>query len=68
MSNQRPSSSIEFKHKKNDKKETIEFDEDGICSACRYNDIKNNLVNWEEREKSAQLLLISIEANMEDMT
>ena len=48
ISNQRPSSTIEFKHKRNDKKETISFDDEGICSACRYNEIKNKLINWEK--------------------
>ena len=57
ISNQRPSSAIEFKHKKNDKKETIAFDDEGICSACRYNEIKNKQINWEEREVMLKKLL-----------
>ena len=57
ISNQRPSSAVEFKHKKNDKKETISFDEEGICSACRYNEMKNKLINWEEREEMLKKLL-----------
>lgn len=51
ISNQRPSSSIEFKTKKdNDFKKAIGFDDDGICSACNYAK-KKCKVNWIEREK-----------------
>ena len=53
----RPSSAIEFKHKRNDKKETIYFDDEGICSACRYNEIKNKSINWEKREVMLKKLL-----------
>ena len=35
ISNQRPSSTVEFKHRQTEEKETISFDEDGICTACR---------------------------------
>ena len=45
ISNQRPSSSIEFKHKKTERKDTIAFDSDGICSACKFNLLKNNTIN-----------------------
>ena len=57
ISNQRPSSTIEFRHKKSDRKDTIEFDDEGICSACRYNEMKDKLVDCEEREKKLNLLL-----------
>ncbi len=34
----------------------ISFDEEGICSACRFSDHKNNGINWAEREEQlAQL-------------
>jgi len=49
ISNQRPSSAVEFKHTKNSKKSTIRFDEDGICDACRFAERKNHLVDWEAR-------------------
>jgi hypothetical protein len=29
----------------------IIFDESGVCSACRYSEYKDNVINWEEREK-----------------
>ena len=36
ISNQRPSSTQEFKHNKNSKKTTIEFDENGISFPWHY--------------------------------
>jgi N-acetyl sugar amidotransferase len=51
ISNQRPSSTVEFKSKKSDKKEVIDFDEEGVCSACRYNETKNDGIDWEERDQ-----------------
>ena len=50
ISNQRPSSTIEFMHSKSDKKETINFNSDGICDACSFNDIKDEGIDWERRE------------------
>ena len=49
ISNQRPSSTIEFIAKDNIKK-GIEVNSNNICDACKYNDIKNK-IDWEEREK-----------------
>lgn len=49
ISNQRPSSSVEFKHTKDSKKITIHFDDEGICDACRYAEKKNGAVDWTER-------------------
>ena len=49
ISNQRPSSTIEFIAKDNIKK-GIEVNSSNICDACKYNDIKNK-IDWEEREK-----------------
>ncbi len=51
ISNQRPSSVIEFKNKKTDRKPTIEFNDKGVCSACQFQDIKDTEINWEEREQ-----------------
>ena len=56
MSNQRPTSEIEFKHNINTKKKTLNFDEDGVCDACRNADQKEN-IDWEEREKQLLQLL-----------
>jgi N-acetyl sugar amidotransferase len=59
ISNQRPSSSVEFKHTIKDKKNVIHFDEEGVCSACRYNDIKTKGIDWEDREVRLKNLLDS---------
>ena len=50
ISNQRPSSTVEFKNTGKEKKETIAFDEDGVCSACRYAEFKDK-IDWRQREK-----------------
>ena len=50
ISNQRPSSSVEFKNK-GQAKSTIEFDKNGICSACNFQDLKDNSIDWIDREK-----------------
>ena len=56
MSNQRPASEIEFKHNINTKKKTLNFDEEGICDACRNADQKEK-IDWQEREKQLLQLL-----------
>lgn len=50
ISNQRPNSSVEFKHTRDSKKATIHFDENGVCDACNYAERKNAEVDWAERE------------------
>lgn len=57
ISNQRPSSSVEFKHKQNEKKATIGFGDDGVCDACRYHEEKEKKIAWEKREESLIELL-----------
>ncbi len=57
ISNQRPSSTVEFKSKASEKKRTIAFDENGICDACKYNSVKLNQINWEVREANLIKLL-----------
>lgn len=51
ISNQRPSSAVEFAHKVDTRKQTIEFDEHGVCAACRYAERKANDIDWIERER-----------------
>ena len=51
ISNQRPSSTVEFKHDLKEKKHVIYFDENDICEACRYNDYKEKTIDWGKREK-----------------
>lgn len=55
ISNQRPNSVVEFKNSVSDRKPTIGFDESGVCSACRYADIKET-IDWELREKELMAL------------
>jgi N-acetyl sugar amidotransferase len=50
ISNQRPSSVVEFKHLVTDKKPTIHFNEDGICDACLAAEHKEN-IDWKQREE-----------------
>jgi N-acetyl sugar amidotransferase len=49
ISNQRPNSAVEFTHTRASKKETIFFDEQGVCDACRYAE-KKKRIDWQERE------------------
>lgn len=56
MSNQRPTSAIEFKHTIDSKKTTMNFDEDGVCDACKTSEIKDN-INWGMRESELIKLL-----------
>jgi len=50
ISNQRPNSAVEFRHTKESKKETINFDENGVCDACKVAELKKK-INWDNREK-----------------
>ena len=49
ISNQRPSSVVEFKNKTEDIKPMIELRE-GICSACLWED-KKKKIDWGKRKK-----------------
>ena len=56
MSNQRPSSSVEFKHTKAHLHRTLSIDAEGICDACRAAEVKQN-IDWELREQKLLKLL-----------
>ena len=56
ISNQRPSSTVEFKSKHNDLKKVIEYSEENICSACAYNEQKMKNINWQERDEKLREL------------
>ena len=56
LSNQRPASYPEFKHKKSRKAPTLHIDDDGICDACKYCQRKEE-IDWEAREKQLLELL-----------
>ena len=57
MSNQRPTSIPEFYHTRNrDGAKYLNFDENGICDACKQSERKES-INWEEREQELKKLL-----------
>jgi len=53
MSNQQPMSSNEYAHGSASTKTTMQFDDEGVCHACRFNELKANEaeINWDERER-----------------
>ena len=55
ISNQRPNSTIEFKNTGGEKKRVINFDKDGICSACVFHEEKETGIDWELRDKKLEL-------------
>tara|TARA_B100001250_G_scaffold414386_1_gene452428 strand:+ start:3992 stop:5203 length:1212 start_codon:yes stop_codon:yes gene_type:complete len=57
ISNQRPSSSVEIKSSNPFNKKGISFEEDGICSACKFHDEKEKNINWKQREEELLILL-----------
>jgi N-acetyl sugar amidotransferase len=56
ISNQRPSSTVEYAHTRDSRKETIYFDADGVCAACRFAEEKER-VDWAARERELLDLL-----------
>lgn len=55
MSNQRPSSTREYDHTAHSKKETIHFDAEGVCDACRVAEAKI-YTDWGGRESALREL------------
>jgi len=55
ISNQRPNSVSEFSHTAYSVKPTINFDQEGICDACRFAEAKAQ-VDWAQRETELQEL------------
>lgn len=56
ISNQRPNSVVELKHSGVDKKPTTAIGQDGVCSACKFAEMKQK-IDWVEREKQFRKLL-----------
>jgi len=56
ISNQRPNSAVEYKHTKDTKKATINFNTDGVCDACTFTERKRNSIDWVDREKQLREL------------
>jgi len=57
MSNQKPNSTAEFTHKIDSKKDTLLISEDGLCSACKITNNKDNQIDWKKREEQLVALL-----------
>jgi N-acetyl sugar amidotransferase len=51
ISNQRPNSTVEYAHTRDSVKKTINFDENGVCDACRLAEQKHQTIDWSERER-----------------
>jgi N-acetyl sugar amidotransferase len=62
ISNQRPSSVSEIGNSPDDKKQTIDFDEEGVCSACRIQEEKDQ-IDWTLREKELMVLCDKFRSN-----
>ncbi|MCG3204394.1 MAG: hypothetical protein KCHDKBKB_01109 [Elusimicrobia bacterium] len=62
MSNQRPASTVEFKHGKDRKVKSLHIGEDGICDACRVNEQKQ-FIDWKKREEELVRLLDQYRSN-----
>jgi N-acetyl sugar amidotransferase len=56
ISNQRPNSTVEFRNHIGETKQVIDFDDSGICSACRYHEEKEKNIDWKEREDILNIL------------
>ena len=54
ISNQRPSSVVEFKNKLEDIKPKIQFTE-GVCSACIWEKEKSK-IDWSQRREELEIL------------
>lgn len=50
ISNQRPNSAVEYHHSKDSDKETVAFDGEGICDACRFAERKRFGIDWDARK------------------
>lgn len=58
MPNQRPSSCNEFLHGPGFRHRYIDFDDEGVCSACHFNEAKGSgEIDWKEREEELLDLL-----------
>jgi N-acetyl sugar amidotransferase len=55
ISNQRPNSVVEFNSRASDPKSSLDFDEEGVCSACRFAEIKEK-IDWAQREHELEVL------------
>jgi N-acetyl sugar amidotransferase len=66
ISNQRPSSSIEFLSDNGTSKNGININDNGICDACAYQDQKANSIDWHFRENQLRDLAQKIRSERTD--
>ncbi len=51
ITNQRPNSVNEYEHTRSAKKNTIRFNEDGVCAACVNKEEQHTAIDWKKREE-----------------
>ena len=56
ISNQRPNSAVELQHTRASRKETIAFDAEGVCDACRVAERKRTTIDWAARERELRAI------------
>lgn len=56
ISNQRPNSTVEYKHTIDSQKKTIGFNAEGICDACLTAEEKHEKIDWLHREQELKEL------------
>lgn len=56
ISNQRPTSAVEYTHTSSSKKSTIHFDQEGVCDACRFAERKHGEIDWDEKDRELRTL------------
>jgi N-acetyl sugar amidotransferase len=56
ISNQRPNSAVEYNHTQASRKETIHFDESGVCDACNFAERKKHAIDWDARDRQLREL------------
>jgi N-acetyl sugar amidotransferase len=57
---------VEAQHKRNEKKPTTRFDDSGVCDACRWAEIKETQIDWDQREKELAQLCDRYRSNTGD--
>lgn len=62
ISNQRPNSTVEYRHVPASAKQTISFDSEGVCDACRVAERKQR-INWADRERELRELCDRFRSN-----
>lgn len=68
ISNQRPNSAVEYKHTKESKKKTINFDDKGVCDACNFAERKKRSLIGSHEKSNCESFAINIARMMEAMT